>query len=538
MSTRQKRFFNLLNIVKNIFLILIIFLSISCNNSGLNVSKSVIPSDQAPLTNPTKPSELIELLNPDNPPDPDSLPDTTSPIKISVSTSRINGIAPLTVFFDATETTGLTDNNFFANHAAYMDATFAWNFDADNQNQNEKHKYASGFVAAHVFEKPGTYRVHLNVFDAAGVTNSHDITITVAEFSGTTYYVSSDGSDDISDPERGLSMSKPFLTPEFALTGPHVQPNTRILLRNGDIYTISDMIIVQNKVGPVIIGAYNDPHKTSIERPLIYITAVNKWYSTIHFMNCSDFRIMDIATRGIDEGSAEPKRYPCGISWDSSCTYILKYRTREYYNGGISLSPNGQFATIAECIFHNTTNTGFTSNLENPPNLNVNDSNAIIGNWVYDKNVTTTEDLEHVFRLQGGSRYFIAHNTLGPNVRVEYDALTIRGDSEKVVIYKNWIEGWSQDFTTQNRDYLDEQQHHCIMDSNLIIGPGLFENDRQTAILLRAKDIVIRNNIIYNYYFGIIIHDDSVCRPSQRIKIYNNNFINPSLNDFTAISIA
>jgi hypothetical protein len=69
------------------------------------------------------------------------------------------------------------------------------------------------------------------------------------------------------------------------------------------------------------------------------------------------------------------------------------------------------------------------------------------------------------------------------------------------------------------------------MDSNLIIGQGLYENDRQIAIALRARDIVIRNNVVYDYQYGVGIGDDTVVGPSQRIKIYNNTFINPAADD-------
>ena len=150
---------------------------------------------------------------------------------------------------------------------------------------------------------------------------------------------------------------------------------------------------------------------------------------------------------------------------------------------------------------------------------------------MHDKNTVDTHNEEHVFRLQGGSRYFIAHNTFGPNILVNYDALTIRGNSEKVVIYKNRIEGWVQAFWPQNRNSAQEYQHHCIMDSNLIIGQRLYGGDRQGAIGMHAKDIVIRNNIIYDYQYGVGIGDDTVVGASRRIKVYNNTFINPAADD-------
>ncbi|MFH0976542.1 MAG: hypothetical protein V1874_12240, partial [Spirochaetota bacterium] len=220
-------------------------------------------------------------------------------------------------------------------------------------------------------------------------------------------------------------------------------------------------------------------------------------------------------------------RYPYGIGWAYNCTHILKYRTEEYENGGISLSPSGQYSTIAECEFHDTTQTGYTSNSGG----SINDGNALIGNSVYDKNLVDPLNQEHVFRLQGGSRYFIAHNEFGPNNIVDYDSLTIRGNTEKVVIYKNKLYGWVQDVRPQNRNSAVEYQHHIIFDSNLIRGQGLYSNDRLTAIDIDAKDIVVRNNIISDYQYGIVVNNDTVVGASRRIKVYNNTFINPRAND-------
>ncbi|MBT8342020.1 MAG: PKD domain-containing protein [Desulfatitalea sp.] len=439
---------------------------------------------------------------------------------ISVNSSRVSGVAPLSVFFDATGTTGLADHQFFSDGAAYMDATFAWDFDADDTDPDGKHEKASGFLAAHVYEQPGTYRVHLDVYDAAGETASEDITITVLEFSGTTYYVADDGSDANS----GLTMEDPFLTAQHALTGDHMQSNTRVLFKKGDTFE-TPFFWVGPYDGPVIVDSYEDPEDPSDNKPLIYSTEVDRGWAAFS-LDTDDWRVMNIAVRSGGFSFNTGPRYPGGISHASTSRNTLKYRTEEYYLGGLPMSPSGNYNTIAECEFHHVNGTGYTS--RSAEDSHDNDGNAIIGNWVHDK---TGDDEEHIFRLQGGSRYFIAYNTFGPNLLVHYDALTIRGNSEKVVIYKNKIEGWVQAFTPQNKNSAEEYQHHCIMDANLIMGQALYGNDRQAAIGVRAKDIVIRNNIIYNYQFGVGISDDTVVGSSRRIKIYNNTFINPAAND-------
>lgn len=93
----------------------------------------------------------------------------------------------------------------------------------------------------------------------------------------------------------------------------------------------------------------------------------------------------------------------------------------------MKLSPYGTYNTVAECNIHDVSSTGYSSGGE---------GDALIGNWVHNKCV---QDAEHTYRLQGGTRYFIAFNNLEGNVD-NYDSLTIRGNTDKVVICKNTLD--------------------------------------------------------------------------------------------------
>ena len=496
--------------------LLLFFVGCSMSRNDLNASNN---SSNTTNLRPESPGDTIEV--------PDEAPAVgNGSINISVNTSRVTGIAPLSVFFDATSTTGLADNGFFSDNAAYMDATFSWNFDADNIDSNGKYKKASGFLTAHVFEHSGTYRVQLNVYDAVGNAASKDIYITVNDFTGNTYYVSSNSSY-ASDSNDG-SIVHPFLTPKYALTGSHMQPNTRILFKQGDTFNTS-FFYVWDYDGPVIIDSYFDDGtasgypSSSTDNAEIHSTEADSGYATFSLYT-DDWRVMNLEVTSGGNSYNEGIRYPSGIGFSQNSTNNLKYRVVEHYLGGLGLSPNGQYNTIAECEYYNVNSTGFSSSEFG----DINDGGAIIGNWVHDK---TGDDEEHIFRLQGGSRYFIANNIFGPNILVNYDALTIRGNSEKVVIYKNKLMGYVQAIWPQNRDSAKEYQHHCIFDSNLIIGQGVYSLDRNTGIALRAKDIVVRNNIIYDYKYGVSIDNDTVVGASRRIKVYNNTFINPRASD-------
>ncbi len=417
-------------------------------------------------------------------------------LEVVITPSRTQGVAPLSVFFDATGTPSLADGS-------YLDATFLWNFDKDKTDPGGKYREASGFVAAHVFEKPGTYRVRLTVF-AQGQKAYEEVVITALPFSGTTYYVADNGLDT----NTGLTMDDPVLTASHALLNLAV-PNTRILFRKGDTF-YTRYVPASERPGPVVIAGYDDPNSPSDVAPVIYNTGVDNDWATIYIG--SDWRIMDLRIRagGCTAGGLGP-RYPGGVGFGNS-SHSLIYRLEQDHLSGQWIAPYGQYNTVAECHIHDVSGTGYSSG---------GDGGAVIGNWVHDK---CEDDPEHVFRLQGGSRYFIAFNTFEGNV-VNYDALTIRGNTEKVVVYRNQLDRVTG-IWPQVRNYYEEYQHHCILDGNLFIGKAHLPNGRQVAVGLHAKDIVIRNNIIYDYGFGISISDDSVVGPSQRIKIYNNTFIN------------
>jgi hypothetical protein len=436
---------------------------------------------------------------------------------IDIVASRTSGVAPLSVFFDATGTTGLYDTEFFeadddAVNGSYMDATFYWDFDTTNVDATIDHKYASGFVTTCVFKEPGTYTVQLKVYDNTGYIGYKNITITVSEFSGTTYYVA----DDIGDDEaNGTTIATPFKTPEHALS--FIGANVRILFKNGNTFTISSAVGRSAITGPAIISGYSDPSDPSSDKPIIHSTAQDTDYVTMYFNGCSDIRIMNIAATATAESSSP--RSPSGIYWNANCNNMLKYNTEEYNLGGLSMGANGQYGAIAECIFHDVTSTGWTSAEEGTA-----DGGAIIGNYVYNKS-NVDSNTQHVYRLQGGTRYFFGFNRFEGDIIVSEDALTIRGNSSKIVIYKNRIKGWVQTISPQNRNSSLEYQHHCIIDSNLIIGQRLYSGDSQVAIMLDSKDIVVRNNIIYDYEFPVGILNDSVVGYARRIRAYNNTMI-------------
>jgi hypothetical protein len=204
-------------------------------------------------------------------------PDGSDPLPMTTA-SRTSGVAPLSVFFDAVD----TDLPLWASgvlqpadgdHASF---DYRWDFgdpgsgDWGTGRQNADGTYpsknqATGYLAAHVYEAPGSYTVTLSITDTDDDVHYYfeDIEVLSEPPGGwTTYYVSSSEGDDGHD---GLSEDTPLET--FGAAMARAVTNTRILFKRGDTFvTGSDgegQILAD---GPGSIGAYGVGAKPIILR--------------------------------------------------------------------------------------------------------------------------------------------------------------------------------------------------------------------------------------------------------------------------------
>ncbi len=209
--------------------------------------------------------------------------------------SRASGVAPLAVFVDATGTAGLDGGD-------YVNANFAWNFDRDGADPAGRYTVTRGFVAAHVYENPGTYTIELIVHDRLGATATTTAQVVVTPFSGTTYYVATGGSNTAT----GTSMDTPLATPDYAFAQKG-GPNTRILIRRGDRFTVP-AISINNKAGPAMVGSYSDPDRPSTELPILFCET-DGWGMFSVGGTTNDWRFMDIHLRATtDNRDAVPSQ--------------------------------------------------------------------------------------------------------------------------------------------------------------------------------------------------------------------------------------
>src|SRR4030066_531277 len=164
---------------------------------------------------------------------------TPGGIVLSLVPARTSGVAPLAVFVDASGTTdiGVTTRPFH-------DLEYTWSFGdpgsgtwaSGAQPGVSSKNSATGPVAAHVFETPGTYPVTLTVFDGTN-TATTNTTITVQDpdtvFAGTNTICFSTSGTFTGCPAGATQTT----TSNFVTAIANQTTNKRLLFRRGETFT-------------------------------------------------------------------------------------------------------------------------------------------------------------------------------------------------------------------------------------------------------------------------------------------------------------
>jgi hypothetical protein len=231
----------------------------------------------------------------------------TSAIALSNVPSRISGVAPLSVFFDATGSTATATTRPFHN------LEYRWSFgDAagspvsgttwtTGSRPGASRNTATGPVAAHVFENSGTYTVSLSVTDGSNTVANNCTQITVQDpadvFSGNnTVCVAA-----LTQPSAGFDGC-----PADALTvrqdsfpaaiSSHATTGKRVLFKRGDTFSAATEARI-TATGPGMVGAYG-----SGALPRIQMTGNTNvlGFSSSSTPGFRDWRIMDLDMDGMN----------------------------------------------------------------------------------------------------------------------------------------------------------------------------------------------------------------------------------------------
>jgi len=215
-----------------------------------------LPVVNAPVVSPPVTAPLPEVAACSTSP----IVTTSGSTKLSVAVGRASGVAPLSVFFDATGTVSSTVTRPF------HDIEYRWNFgesagpgigqwsQGGRPGQNSRNT-AIGPVAGHVFETPGTYVV--TVEDAAKTVN-YQCRITVQDpevvFSAakTTCFSTSGNFTGCPVGANRVSTSDFSVVRNAATAANTVR---RLLMRRGETWTASNTTGFDVQ-GPGLIGAF------------------------------------------------------------------------------------------------------------------------------------------------------------------------------------------------------------------------------------------------------------------------------------------
>lgn len=165
---------------------------------------------------------------------------------VTITASRTTGIAPAVIFFTVTGSTG-------HNGSLIHDVNSYWTF-TGGTNVNKR-----GHFPSQTYATAGTYLVEVVQVDGDGRVGYGSLSITISDWSGTTYYVDSASTDGGTGTTTATSgADRAFATIGAAVTAIGSSANYRILLNNGNTFTYtSTFSIPAATAGNVIrIGSY------------------------------------------------------------------------------------------------------------------------------------------------------------------------------------------------------------------------------------------------------------------------------------------
>ena len=182
-------------------------------------------------------------------------------ITVKASASRLTGVAPLYVNFDATETTSTLSSN--PSHELFYSWTFGdagagnWANGVQSSGLTSKNS-AFGPVTGHVFETPGTYVVNLIVMDGVN-TETVPTTITVQDpntvYAGTATICISHSGNFTGAPSGATQANTAGNTDMSAAFNTYKGSNKRILFCKADAWTCSAPISMTDMAG-LYLGGY------------------------------------------------------------------------------------------------------------------------------------------------------------------------------------------------------------------------------------------------------------------------------------------
>ncbi len=468
-------------------------------------------------------------------------------ITASLVPSRVAGVAPLHVFFDATATTAAATNRPF------HELEYRWSFGdpasgswtSTSGMPNLSRNQATGPVAAHVFETPGTYTVNLTVLDGEGAaTRSVQITVTDPDtvFAANTLCVGA-SSAPVAGAGGCPAGAAVLASNDFdAAINNSIASRKRILFRRGDTFVAGSTASIRLN-GPGLIGAFG-----SGAAPVVNAT-VN---STIIQLSSGstptikDWRIMDLEINGNSGAATNAIKAEGGID-----QVTLLRLNIHHVHFGAQLSPDilthygpehrlwDQWAVVDSTVRNAIGGGGGYVLYVAGQRL------ALMGNVLSDSSAA-----EHVLRTPYVFKGVISHNDMSRPasekhvVKMQSTSFPAAptGFTEQVVLSDNKFTSgdggaWTVALGPMNAQS-DERVKQLILERNWFAPhPG-----QHAALMVWAQDVTVRNNL-FNLtgtasQTGMVVEQRGIEPLPANVHVYNNTFYSSSIGSFRPIQFA
>jgi hypothetical protein len=492
----------------------------------------------------------------------------TGSIALANIPSRFMGVAPLSVFFDASNTTAT------ATTSPFHDLEFRWDFGENqtalaalpggtnwtNGSTKGNRNLATGPVTAHVYETPGVYLVALTATDGTNTVSNSCAQIVVenpdAVFDATDTICISSNSDPTPGSGGCPAGSAHYQQADFGTAlSQYIATGKRLLFKRGDTFTEASGARV-SVAGPGTIGAYGIGAKPAIHAtggwPVLTLSSPN----TPTF---SDWRVMDLYLDGLSGANAH------GVLADGSVNQLTLLRidaahvsagfslnssVLQYYNG--SGSPghhiHEQLAIVDSTVdypsqygafisAHNFSLMGNSITNGTPTRFSQLVKAVISNNYMY--NAAPTKELIKLHAptncdstVTPGCNY--TNDTFPLVNAVSNDGVNTFGYSEYMEIADNkLVSGSNADYMitagTQNNTS-DERTRHFIFERNWLVASA----STQMVLGIMSRNVTVRNNICD---MSLVTTGSGRCfnagnwgiePPPDSINIYNNTVYSSS----------
>ena len=471
-------------------------------------------------------------------------------VNAALVASRVSGVAPLAVFFDASATTATRSSKPF------HELEFQWNFGETNLGNWSQGAHAnalsrnvdSGPVASHVFETAGTYTVTLNATDGSNV-GSKTVQITVTDpnvvFATNTACVS------VAGVFAGCPVGAAKITAsDYAAVINGNASVRRFLFNRGESWSAASQAR-EMRNGPGIIGAYGSG---AAPKWLLRAGTTGLVLSDVTTPTISDWRVMDLemdgqtlATSGITAGGSINQvlllrlnihHVNDGMTFDVS---TLDYWNTQPGHAGqtmwdqlaiVDTRVNTIFAGVGVSV--NAAASGYSGAYISASRL------TFMGN-----NLDNANGGEHVLRTPYIGKGVVSHNYLARPDAAKHcfklhapsftgTGVVVGKYSEQIVMADNTFDGGKSvqnvKVAPQNTSY-DERIRDVIIERNyFLLGVGSefgLVLDGPVSVVSVRNNILNSSNSADPYPADIEISGDGLGAVSS-INIYNNTFYTSS----------